>query len=100
MRGFWTPEQIKALRLQRQMTQEELAHHLRVTFSTVNRWENGKSRPSHLAAHALDTLALASANVAQCLSAHDMPGGTKNERELARMAAIDAANGALTRGNT
>jgi putative transcriptional regulator len=30
-------------------TQEDLAHDLNVTFSTVSRWENGHVRPSNLA---------------------------------------------------
>jgi transcriptional regulator with XRE-family HTH domain len=31
------------------MTQEEFAHALGITVSTVNRWENGHSEPSKLA---------------------------------------------------
>jgi len=31
------------------MTQEEFAHSLGITVSTVNRWENGHSEPSKLA---------------------------------------------------
>jgi DNA-binding transcriptional regulator YiaG len=41
--------EIKALRKQLGMTQEEFAHDIGVTFATVNRWENGKSKPSRLA---------------------------------------------------
>ncbi len=42
-------EQLKALRRQHGWSQEDLAHELGVSFSTVNRWENGKARPSGLA---------------------------------------------------
>ena len=42
-------EQLKALRRQRGWSQEDLARELGVSFSTVNRWENGKARPSRLA---------------------------------------------------
>lgn len=41
--------EIRALRKQMGLTQEEFAHQIGVTFATVNRWENGKSEPSRLA---------------------------------------------------
>jgi len=43
------PHRIKQLRLKLGLTQEQFAAHVGVTFSTVNRWENGKSEPSPLA---------------------------------------------------
>ena len=42
-------EQLKALRQQRGWSQEDLARELGVSFSSVNRWENGKAKPSKLA---------------------------------------------------
>lgn len=36
---------VKAIRVARGLTQENLARELGVTFSTVNGWENGKHRP-------------------------------------------------------
>lgn len=36
-----------------QLTQEDFAHLIGVTFSTVNRWENGKSSPNRIAARLL-----------------------------------------------
>jgi superfamily II DNA or RNA helicase/DNA-binding XRE family transcriptional regulator len=42
------PDQIKQLRSRLGLTQVELAERLGVSFPTVNRWENGKSRPSQL----------------------------------------------------
>ena len=39
------------------LTQEDLAHALGVTFSTVSRWENGHVRPSLLAWKALEQVA-------------------------------------------
>jgi DNA-binding transcriptional regulator YiaG len=40
---------IRALRLKLGLTQEQFAAKVGVTFSTVNRWESGKSKPSPLA---------------------------------------------------
>lgn len=37
------------VRKQLNMTQEQLAHELSVSFSTVNRWEKGHTVPSRLA---------------------------------------------------
>ena len=48
---------IRAWRGRIGLTQEELAHALSVTFSTVSRWENGHVRPSNLAWKALERLA-------------------------------------------
>jgi DNA-binding transcriptional regulator YiaG len=42
-------ERIRAIRQRLQMTQEDFAHMIGVTFSTVNRWENGKSAPNRIA---------------------------------------------------
>src|SRR5262249_1761273 len=40
---------VRALRQELKMTQEEFAHELGITVGTVNRWENGRFRPSKLA---------------------------------------------------
>lgn len=42
-------DNVKELRTQLNMSQEELAHELGVSFATVNRWENEKTTPSRLA---------------------------------------------------
>ena len=52
-----TGSEVKTLRVSLGMTQEDLAHELGVTVSTVNRWENGHTRPSRLATAGLDRLA-------------------------------------------
>ena len=49
-------EQLKALRQQHGWSQEDLARELGVSFSTVNRWENGKAKPSQLAQKGILTL--------------------------------------------
>lgn len=48
---------ISALRRRLGMTQEEFAHAIGVTVSTVNRWENGHIEPSRLARKAMQELA-------------------------------------------
>lgn len=40
---------VKAVRTQLSLSQEDLARALGVSFATVNRWENGKVKPSKLA---------------------------------------------------
>jgi len=47
---------INALRRRLKMTQEEFAHAIGVTVSTVNRWENGHIEPSRLARKAMEGL--------------------------------------------
>ena len=48
---------VHELRRRLRMTQEEFAHAIGVTVSTVNRWENGHIEPSRLARRAMDGLA-------------------------------------------
>ena len=40
---------VRAVRRELKLTQEEFAHQLGITVGTVNRWENGRFRPSKLA---------------------------------------------------
>ena len=50
-------EQVKWLRKSLDMSQEELGRMLGLSFQTVNRWENGQTKPSSLAESLLDCLA-------------------------------------------
>ncbi|MDG2308393.1 MAG: helix-turn-helix domain-containing protein [Candidatus Binatia bacterium] len=52
-----TGGEIRELRKRLGLTQEEFAHAVAVTFSTVNRWENGHAKPSKLARRAIGALA-------------------------------------------
>ncbi len=45
----YTRRDIKKLRKKMGLTQEQFAAEVGVTVSTVNRWENGKGKPQHLA---------------------------------------------------
>ena len=49
-------DEIRSLRKKLGLTQEEFAHAVAVTFSTVNRWENGHAKPSKLARRAIESL--------------------------------------------
>lgn len=51
------PEQIKKLRADLELTQQALAKALGVSFATVNRWENGQTKPSQLSWNQLRQLA-------------------------------------------
>jgi putative transcriptional regulator len=48
---------IRSLRQKLSMTQEEFAHEIAVTVSTVYRWENAHAEPSKLAWKAIQDLA-------------------------------------------
>ncbi len=48
---------IRSLRQRLALTQEEFAHAIAVTVSTVNRWENGHAAPSKLAWKVIRALA-------------------------------------------
>jgi DNA-binding transcriptional regulator YiaG len=54
MTSLWTPKRIAALRKSFDLTQEEFARRLGVTFVTVSRWENGHGAPKGLSLKALD----------------------------------------------
>ncbi|MBD2336138.1 helix-turn-helix transcriptional regulator [Calothrix sp. FACHB-156] len=45
---------IRDIRQQLNLSQEEFASAIGVTFSTVNRWENGHTKPSRLAANNIE----------------------------------------------
>jgi type I restriction enzyme M protein len=47
---------IKSIRAALELTQEQLAHKLGVSFVTISRWELGKSKPSSLALQAIAKL--------------------------------------------
>lgn len=50
------PDRIRTIRRRLNLTQEDFAHMIGVTFSTVNRWENGKSTPNRIAVRLLTGL--------------------------------------------
>jgi len=81
---------IRELRLRLGMTQEEFAHAVAVTFSTVNRWENGHAKPSKLARRAIEALARRGAPRREGAGSGERMGGGESDR-LADAAMADAA---------
>jgi DNA-binding transcriptional regulator YiaG len=51
-----TAADIRRLRQREGLTQEQFARLLGVTWTTISRWENGKSKPSPLAVSQLTRL--------------------------------------------
>ena len=47
-------DEIKKLRQKQLMSQNDFAQKIGVSFTTVNRWETGKSRPSYKAMKMID----------------------------------------------
>lgn len=47
---------VRELRQALNLSQEQFAHELGMTFPTINRWENGHAKPSPLAIKQLDAL--------------------------------------------
>ena len=50
------PQLIRELRERTGLTQEKFAAKLGVTFPTINRWENGRAKPSPLALQRIEEL--------------------------------------------
>jgi type I restriction enzyme M protein len=62
MRRSDIPEMVQAARKRLRLTQAELASRLKVSLPTVNRWENGRTKPDALALHAIENLLRAHAD--------------------------------------
>lgn len=67
---------VKELREQLHLTQEAMAETLGVSFATVNRWENGWTKPSKLAVRQIEQLC--ERNNVAALS--DFPSRSNNKR--------------------
>ena len=49
-------EVVKNIRFELNLSQEGLARELHMGFTSINRWENNKSKPNQIARHALKEL--------------------------------------------
>lgn len=67
------PAMVKEVRRQLALSQEDLARELGVSYATVNRWENGQSKPSKLARAQLDAFCIKMTRQGRL----ELPGGEK-----------------------
>ena len=68
---------VKKVRKQLSMSQEQLARELNVSFSTVNRWENGRSRPSPMAKELF--FSFCKRKNVNIFETEDLEGGNEND---------------------
>lgn len=73
---------LRAIRSKLNLTQEQLAERLGVSFATVNRWEGGTSKPQRAATDAIVALA-AEAGIEQDTAQPSAPGQTARRRRAA-----------------
>lgn len=66
---------IRELRLETGLTQEQFAAELGVTYSSMNRWENGRSKPSPLAMQKIAEMLLLRGDRGQDLLSRYFPKG-------------------------
>ncbi len=67
---------VRTLRVRLDLTQERFASRLGVTFTSVNRWENGRARPSPLALKQIQGLASSLGSRGQDLLDEFFDGGS------------------------
>lgn len=80
-----TPSTLRAIRAKLDLTQEQLAGRLGVSFATVNRWEGGVSKPQRAQAEAIAALAL-EAGVEEGAAAATAPALARRTRTRAGIA--------------
>src|SRR5437870_3062545 len=78
MESFAT--QIRDLRTKLQLSQEELATRLGVSFATVNRWESGKSKPQRAQREAVERLLAEAGSESDSSSPPDTSPTTRRRR--------------------
>lgn len=68
-----TAQLVRELRRRLGLTQEKMAARLGVTFPTINRWENGRAKPSPLALKQIEDLLVGLGESGQDLRAKYFP---------------------------
>jgi len=66
---------VRELRQRMGLTQEKLAARLGVAFPTINRWENGRAKPSPLAMKQIEDLLRSLGNEGERLRRKHLGGG-------------------------
>ncbi len=80
---------IRALRRQLSLSQEEFASRLNVSFATVNRWESGRSRPQRAQLDALKSLLTSVSSEGESAGARDLSApATRRRRGTARSSVL------------
>jgi len=74
--------QIRDLRTKLQLSQEELATRLGVSFATVNRWESGKSKPQRAQREAVERLLAEAGGEADASAPPDTSPTTRRRRGI------------------
>jgi superfamily II DNA or RNA helicase/DNA-binding XRE family transcriptional regulator len=85
------PARVKFVRSRLELTQVQLAERIGVSFATVNRWENGQSRPTRLAWQQIIDLETAAAPPPHTGQAADGPPKTTSTLDFAADPAVVAA---------
>ncbi len=73
------PKLLKALRKRLEITQTELAKELRISYPTINRWENGKTSPSPAVLNMIRHFVLSRRNECADIMADYFPDAETNE---------------------
>src|SRR5262245_43689951 len=74
------PDRLRAIRAKLDLSQEQLAERLGVSFATVNRWEGGTNRPQKAALEAIDALARVAAVDNEASTSERDPHGARRRR--------------------
>ncbi|MEW6441317.1 MAG: N-6 DNA methylase [bacterium] len=99
---------VRELRRRLNLSQEKLAQKLKVSFPTINRWENGKTRPDALAWHMIEQFLLSLGKEYRDLHMRHFSGGesqaatarpARSARRVGGRRNANPANGTLSPAN-
>lgn len=82
------PETLRAIRANLNLTQEQLAERLGVSFATVNRWEGGANKPQKAAIAAIEALATEAGAAGEEVETDSVEAATKVTRRRAKTRSV------------